>query len=249
MAKGKSWHEEDAFWEIGAPVLFARRQLSEAPAEVDRIISLLDLRPGAYILDLCCGVGRHALELARRGFMVTGTDRTLAYLERAEGQAKAEELEAEFVQEDMRKFCRPDTFSAVINLYTSFGYFEDPEEDRRVGRNVYKSLKPGGVFLMDMMGKEVLARIFQERVWREEDGILILEERKLSPGWDRIEARWIIYQDDRRRELRFSTRLYSAVELASLLQECGFTDIDLFGDLGGGPYDHNAKRLVAVARK
>jgi SAM-dependent methyltransferase len=249
MQEGKPWHEQDEFWETVAPILFAERRWSDAPAEVEEVVSLLGIGPGTHILDLCCGVGRHSLELARRGFRVTGVDRTRLYLDRASKQAEAEGLKIEFVQDDMRTFCRPDAFDVVINLFTSFSYFEDPEEDRQVLVNVYRSLKPGGVFLLEMLGKEILARIFRERDWHEENGVLILEERKLSKNWGWIESRWIIIEDNDRTELRLSHRLYSAVELTSLLAGCGFTNIDAYGDLAGSAYDHMARRLVIVAHK
>lgn len=249
MQEMKPWHEQDAFWETVAPILFAQRRWSDAPAEVEQIVSLLGIGPGTHILDLCCGVGRHSLELARRGFHVTGVDRTRLYLDRASRQAEAEGLKIEFVQDDMRSFCRPDAFDVVINLFTSFSYFEDPEEDRQVLLNVYRSLKPGGVFLLEMMGKEILARIFRERDWHEENGVLILEERKLSKNWGWIESRWIMFKDNNRTELRLSHRLYSAVELTSLLTGCGFTHVDAYGGLAGSAYDHTATRLVIVAHR
>ncbi len=249
MEEGKPWYEEDFFWETVAPVLFSERRWSDAPTEVEDIVSLLRISAGAKVLDLCCGVGRHSLELARRGFRVMGVDRTAAYLERARKQAEAEGLNVEFVQDDMRAFCRPEAFDAAINLFTSFGYFEDPEDDRRVVINVYRSLRSDGAFLMDMAGKEVVARVFQERGWHEEDGIILLEERKVSNSWGWIENRWIIVKDGEKREVKISLRLYSAVELSALLKECGFAGVDVYGDVKGAPYDHTAKRLVAVARK
>jgi hypothetical protein len=114
---------------------------------------------------------------------------------------------------------------------------------------VYRSLKPGGVFLLEMLGKEILARIFRERDWREENEVLILEERKLSRNWGWIESRWIMIKDNDRTELRLLHRLYSAVELISLITGCGFTHIDAYGNLAGSPYDHMARRLVIVAHK
>ena len=216
---------------------------------MEQVISLLGIQPEARVLDLCCGVGRHSLELARRGFQVTGVDRTRPYLDSASRQAEAEGLEVEFVQSDMRDFCRPDAFDAVVNMFTSFGYFEDPEDDCQVALNMCRSLKPGGVFLIDVMGKEVLARIFRERDWYEEDGVLILQERKISQSWSWMENRWIIIADNNRTELDLSHRVYSAVELAALLTECGFAHVDAYGDLQGSTYDHLARRLVIVARK
>jgi SAM-dependent methyltransferase len=249
MTEIGTWHEQDCFWETVAPILFSERRLSNAPSEVDRIISLLGLKPGMHILDLACGVGRHSLEFARRGFRVTGVDRMRAYLEEASRQAKGRGLNIEFIEDDMRDFCRPATFDAAVNLFTSFGYFEDPEDDCRVVRNVAQSLNRDGVFLIEMQGKELLARDFRRREWRDEDGTLILEERKLGKCWDRLDSRWILLRGDERIEHRLSLRLYSAVELRSLLTECSFTQVDVYGDLAGHPYDQTAKRLVAVAHK
>jgi len=151
----KAWHEQDNFWTKWAPFLFPERRWEQAPEEVANIISLLKVSPGASILDLCCGPGRHSLQLARTGFSVTGVDRTKTYLQKARIQAEKEGLNIEFIQEDMRSFCRPNTFDVALNLFTSFGYFEDMDEDRKVITNVYRSLKDNGVLLMDMMGKEV----------------------------------------------------------------------------------------------
>jgi len=246
---GTPWHEQNGFWEMVYPILFSQRRLSETLTEVDSIMSLLGISAGACILDLCCGMGRHSLEFARRGFIVTGVDRTPFYLKKAIKSARTEGLSVEFIQDDMRKFRRTNGFDAVINLFTSFGYFEDVEDDRQVVKNVYYSLKSGGVFLLEMMGKEILARIFLERGWREEDGIIVLEERKLNKDWGWIDNRWIMFRGDRRKEYRVSHRLYSAVELSTLLRETGFGQIDVFGGLDGSLYDHTAKRLVVVARK
>ncbi len=245
----KPWHERDDVWEGVMPALFSRERWQEAPAEVERLIALAGLQPGMHILDLGCGVGRHSLELARRGFRVTALDRTQAYLHQAATLARAENLHVEFVCDDMRHFVRPHAFDAVINLFTSFGYFEDPADDRRVAAGVWQSLKKGGIFILDLMGKEVLARIFRERDWHREGDLLVLEERKLGPCWDRIESCWVIFRGNQRSEYRLAIRLYSAVELIALLRDVGFTDVTVYGDLSGRPYDHTARQLIAIAHK
>jgi SAM-dependent methyltransferase len=245
----KPWHEKESFWEAAGPVLFTEGRWENAPWEVEAMLALLGLSPGARVLDLCCGVGRHSLELARRGFQVTGVDRTEVYLAEARGRASKEGLEVEFVREDMRTFVRPEAFDAVINYFTSFGYFESEGDDRRVVENAHSSLRPGGLLLIDMMGKEILARIFSERGWREEDDVLILEERKVAPDWSSVYNRWIILKGGERREVTLTTRQYSAAELSKLLKGCGFDRVAVYGDLSGAPYDMQAKRLVVVAQR
>jgi SAM-dependent methyltransferase len=247
--KKQSWYEQDGFWETFAPALFTNERMLSAKEEVGQILSLLKLQSGTSICDLCCGPGRHSLELGRLGFSVTGVDRTTVYLEEAKKKADEQGVKIRFVQEDMRRFCEPSAFDAVINVFTSFGFFEDAADDKRVLENVYKSLKDGGKFLIDIMGKEVLARIFQEKRWREEDGVIILEEAKVSENWSTVDCRWIIIKDDKRDECRFSLRLYSAAELGELLQSCGFGQVEFFGDLSGSAYDKTAKRLVVAAHK
>src|SRR5438309_10412659 len=163
MRELKSWYQDDHFWKVVEPILFGEKRVANAATEVDHLTKLLTLQPPAKVLDLCCGLGRHSLELARRGFDVTGVDSTGVYLRRAQKQAQAENLNVEFVQEDMRQFCRPETFDITLNLFTSFGYFESPAEDRRVLVNVHKSLKSGGRLVLDLMGKEIIARVFRER--------------------------------------------------------------------------------------
>jgi SAM-dependent methyltransferase len=154
-------------------------------------------------------------------------------LEKARKQAEIEGLKVEFIQEDMRSFCKPNTFDVAINLFTSFGYFEDIKDDKKVITNVYRSLKNNGIFLIDIMGKEVLARVFCERNWQEVDNNIVLEERKICKNWSWIDNRWILIKDGKKE----------------LLNESGFNSIDAYGDLTGEPYDHTARRLILVAHK
>jgi SAM-dependent methyltransferase len=145
---------------------------------------------------------------------------------------------------------RPAAFDAAINLFTSFGYFEDPAEDRQVVDNLFRSLRPGGALVMEMMGKEVLARIFRRSDWQElPDGTLYLQERAVTRDWSWIENRWILIKGGQRREFEVGHRLYDGVALKALLLDAGFESVTLYGALAGVPYDTDARRLVAVARK
>jgi len=249
MKHKKPWYENSDFWRTAGPVLFRKGRWEMAPEEVEHIISLLQIKPGAKVLDLCCGVGRHSIALARRGFKVTGVDVTPHYLREARHKAKKAKLNIEFIKDDMRRFYRRNTYDVVINLFGSFGYFENQRDDYRVAKNAYSSLRKNGTFIIELMGKEVLARIFQKRDWYEIDDTIVLEERKTDKDWKRIESRWIIVKSRRRKEFTISLRLYSAVELSDLLQSVGFKKTDIYGNLTGAPYDQVAKRLVVVAHK
>jgi len=244
------WYENDEFWERILPLLLDESRVGSSTRQVDDVIRLLQLDKGTQILDLGCGIGRHAIELARRGFRVVGVDRTSQYLEIARRKAAEAGVRIEFIEEDMRAFYRPDSFDAAVNMFTSFGYFQDSGDDRRVVDNLYASLKSGGRLAMELPGKEVLARIFQQRDWCEvKDGTLLLEERKVLGGWEWIETRWVSIDGPERKEFTTRVRLYSGTELAALLRQAGFASVALYGGLDSSSYDQTASRLVVTARK
>jgi len=244
------WHENESFWVDTAPVMFTRERWEQAVGEVEQICKLIDIPKDAAVLDIGCGPGRHASEFAKRGCRVTGIDAIRPYLDEAKAKAAERMLPIEFVQADMRTFRRDGAFDVAVNMLTAFGYFDDPKDDRGVIENTFANLKTGGTFVMDFMGKEILARIFRERDWSEyENGLVLLEERKVGGAWDRVDLRWILLQGATRREHRFSLRLYAASELQALLTGAGFVDVCAYGSLEGTPYNQEAQRLIVVGRK
>jgi SAM-dependent methyltransferase len=178
---------------------------------------------------------------------VTGVDRTKLFLDRA--KQKAGNLAAEWVLADARTFVRPQTYDLAINLFTSFGYFEDPAEDEMVARNLAQSLKPGGKLVMQLIGKEVAGSQFVAREWQEDDDMILLEERHIVPPYAAIDNRWTIIRNGKMERLGFVVRLYSASELELLLLRAGFSRVRFFGALDGCPYDEHARRLVAMATR
>lgn len=250
MAKRREkWFEDDVLWGRVDPILFSKQRIENAAKEVKGIAKLLKLRRGARVLDLCCGVGRHSIEMAKRGLVVTGVDRTGKYLRKARRAARKEKVAIEFVKSDMRDFCRPDAFHAITSMFTSFGYFADKDDDLRVADNMYRSLKRGGRIIIDVMGKERLARIFQERGWREVGKRIILEERTMSEDWSIVKNRWIVIDEKGKDEFFLDLRIYSAAELGDLLRNCGFEIMGIYGSLDGSPYGPESNRLIVVAKK
>lgn len=259
------WHEDREMWETFQEFLFTPEHIKKASDQIDQLHSLLDLdtdqTPDSEsasgtvrdVLDMPCGVGRHTAALAERGYNVTAVDATLPYLEaareRVEDSETTQEESVEFVHEDMRSFRREESYDLVINLYTSFGYFEDRADDERTARNLFASLRPGGRLVMSLASKETLAAKFQKRTWEERDGIYMLEEHAISDDWSWMENRWILIHDGEVHEFDVSHRLYSAYELTELLKRVGFSEVTVYDGLGGSDFDENAEKLVVVAEK
>ena len=249
-----AWFEEEDFWANFAPVMFDGRRWAEVPAVVDGIDARLAeaggprLRPGLRVYDSCCGPGRHALELARRGCRVTAVDITEAYLDAARESARAEGLDIEFLREDVRDFERHEAFDLALNLFTSFGYFDTKEEDLAFLGRLRRSLRPGGVLVVDVLGKECAVRDFLESEWFEREGRIACSEYSVEGPWEYLVNHWIVIAEGRIFERRWRQRLYSAVELGEALRAAGFDgNIGFFGNTAGIPYDSEAWSLVAVA--
>ena len=159
------WFEDESLWVETYPYMFSPTRFAAAEEEVDPLLRLIGMRPQT-ILDLCCGPGRFAIPLARRGFRVTGVDRTTFFLDKAKERAAAENVEVTWVQEDMRTYVQPNAFDLAISMFTSFGYFDDKEEDLTVLRNIFDSLRPGGMLVMDVMGRNGWHRSFSPQAPR-----------------------------------------------------------------------------------
>jgi SAM-dependent methyltransferase len=243
------WFDDDAFWETFGSYIYSDERLRTAPEDVDRILALAGTSP-RDVLDLCCGTGRHAVAFASRGCRVTGVDRTRFALDQARAHAAASGVGVEFVQCDMREFRRPVSFDLALNLFTSFGYFDAADDDLRVLRHVHEALRPGGALVIDVIGKEILARVFQEtRSAIAPDGTLIVWRTAVADEWTRVKGEWHAVRGGTARVFHVEHWIYSAGELRALLREAGFGGVRVVGDLDGREYDTSAVRLVAVARK
>jgi SAM-dependent methyltransferase len=241
---------ERFFDEETGEVMFTEQAWQRAEELCDSLVKLLEIEPGAKILDLACGPGRFALPLAKRGFRVLGLDISAVYLKQAKAKAKEQGLSVELVQGDMRAIPFDGKFDAVINLFTSFGFFEREEDHLRVLREVHKSLKPGGRFLLEIANREWLIRHFQAHDWHESPGFISLEERKFMPERDRLEARWIkLYPDGRRKEYPISLRLFTLHELIGLFSQAGLKVLSCYGNLEGEPWGFDKNRSVVVAER
>jgi SAM-dependent methyltransferase len=243
------WFEDESFWRDFYPYMFSDERFAGAAEDVAKIVALTGISSG-HVLDLCCGPGRHSIEFARRGFHVTGVDLTPYLLARARDRAEAENIEVEWVREDMRRFHRPGQFDLAVNLFTSFGYFESDHEETHVLGNLFESLRPGGRLVMEMLGKEILARVYQPAHWTDlPGGVSMIARPAIIDDWTRVENRWTLLQNGTTREMRLTHFVYSGRELKDRLLKAGFSTVKIYGGLDGSPYGYTAQRLVAVATK
>lgn len=237
------------FDETTGQIMFYEEAWQRAEQSCDALVSLLGLAPGAKILDLACGPGRFALPLARRGFRVVGLDICDVYLEQARANAQEHGLQIEFIHGDMRAIPFENEFDAVINLFTSFGYFEREEDHLQVLKEVHKSLKPGGRFILELQNYHWLMRHFQAREWVERPGYLVLEERKFNFERNRIESRWIVLRGAERKEYKLSLRVFTLAELLELFAQAGLKVLGYYGGLRGELWSLEANRLAILAER
>jgi SAM-dependent methyltransferase len=243
------WFRDESFWRALYPFLMTEERMEGAADEVDSALSLVGFE-GQDVLDLCCGAGRHSVELANQGLAVTGVDSSPFLLEKARSLVAVQGVQVEWVEADMRDFVRPMSYDLVLNMFTSFGYFEDPSDDVKVLQNVFDSLRDGGKFLIDLIGKELVAAVFQPTTSDESpDGGLLVRRHEIVDDWCRIKNDWIVVQDGAASSFTFCLRLYSAREIRDEMEVVGFSSVRVFGDLRGGEYGPSAERLVVVAVK
>ena len=228
--------------------MFSDERFAATPDEVSRILGLTQCS-GGCVLDLCCGPGRHSVELAHRGFQVTGVDRSPFLLAKGRELAATSGASVEWVEQDMRNFVRPATFDLALSLFTSFGYFKDEQDDFRVLRNIHQSLKENGVVMIEVLGKERLARVWKDTMCNElADGSLIFQRPHIFDDRTRIHSEWTMVKDGTSRTFTFEHTIYSGRELKDRLLSCGFKQVQLSEIYKALPRS-DAQRLIAVARK
>ncbi|MGQ0712944.1 MAG: class I SAM-dependent methyltransferase [Gemmatimonadaceae bacterium] len=218
--------------------------------EVSRLIALMGLPVGARILDVPCGQGRHAHLLAEAGYDVHGVDLSRDLLALATKRGTGKNLA--YTRADMRRLAGSWTarFDAVINLFTSFGFFLDPGDDARVIQEFARVLKPGGLLVWHGGSRDgVMARFLQRDWWTTRDGTLIAHERRFDPiaGVLHVLSTWRGPQGSGEREHRI--RLYTATRLAELCRDAGLVVTDALDGWRDRPLTRRSSEMLLLARK
>jgi len=204
--------------------------------EVDFFSEVMNFKPENYILDLCCGQGRHSIELGRRGFEnIYGLDRSRYLIQKAKSSAKKDGIFCRFREGDARKLpYNSDFFDSVMIVGNSFGYFESINDDVQVLKEIYRVLKPWGKVLIDITDGSYLKNNFQPRSWEWLDqDLFVCRERSLSLDVQRLISREVITHVNKGVlvDQFYAERLYSNEQISELLKKVGFSDIKFHGTI------------------
>ena len=246
MKVPREWHKDffkNSFYNPASPAAVAK-----APMETAFVLKQLRLKKGAKLLDLCCGPARHAILLAERGLAVTGYDFSTDYLKEAAAKARKAKVKLTLLRGDMRQLKFKEEFDAVINLFTSFGYFRRFSEDIKTLRGISRALKPGGLFMIDIIHGDHVRKNFRARNWtRLEDGSHHLEEAVLTK--DGVLNTWTVIKKNKVQKRSFFSRLYSRSRMSAAMKQAGLTPLKFWGSFSGTPLTHKTNRLIVLARK
>lgn len=228
-----------------------RDEVRQTGAQVEALARFLGEPAGAPVLDLCCGWGRHALPLAGMGFPVTGLDGCAYFLEKLRSDAGGKSP-IPLLRGDMGVLPLADSsFRAVYQMYTSFGYGTEPEDDRRALGEIARVLRPGGVYLLDLINWSLARRAF-DGVYEDNYGSFdVVEDCRIEPGNLLRMKRALLYRDGSAPHIySFEIRMFELETLRDLLASAGLVTVDVWGDFDGRAYDPaRSYRMILISRK
>ncbi len=250
ISKKDTWYKEG--WTLD---IKKHSWTEETKKQVDFLIQTMKLKGNEKILDLACGFGRHSLELARRGFTVTGVDITQEYIEDAVKQAELENLPAGFLHMDIRDVVFKEEFDVVLNMADgAVGYLENEEENLKIFDVAARSLRPGGKHVMDIMNADYADTHFPCNLWDSGENGITLSKFE----WNK-ESKIMLYgQNDfafgdvitsPNFEKGDPIRLYHRKEIETIMKRNGMTVKQVFSDFEGNPGGDNEIQMIVFSEK
>lgn len=247
MIEKSKWYE-DWFASDHYLKLYSNRNQNEAKKAISLIYSFLNINDRIKVLDLACGAGRHSIELAKKNAIVTGVDLSSNLLKIAINDSLAEKLDITYLLSDMRNITFENEFRLIVQLFTSFGYFDCIEDDKLVLANNFRALEIGGFYILDLINKNYLLNNLVSNSIKKIEDLEVVEKRYIIDDFVVKE----INLKSPIKEINFNekVRLYSMNQILDLLLEIGFDSVKLFGDYDGIEYDQNkSERMILISRK
>lgn len=244
------WFESEAFWTNYAPIMFDEARWAEAPAVAEHVKKVAGLKDGDSVLDAGCGIGRISVELAALNLDVTGVDIIQNELDCAKESAEAEGVELKLIKQDLRTFNEIEKYDCAVNLYTSFGYCDDINDDMKILENICNSVKKGGTFIFECISRETAILYFTKGEEFFRAGMNVKTYFTVEGAWEGLRSRWDLEDKDGNIiSHEFVQRLYTAAFLRDKIKEFGFSQVEVFGEFDYSPYDEKARTMIIVGRK
>ncbi|MBT4485384.1 MAG: class I SAM-dependent methyltransferase [Candidatus Latescibacteria bacterium] len=217
--------------------------------EVSFIRSIFKLNRGTKLLDVACGYGRHLVPLIESGIDVVGCDLSQFMLKKSATRLKENgKKKQKLILCDNRALPFRHTFDFACNMFNSFGYFEREDDNFKVLKSIAQALKPGGLFLLDLLNRDFFLHSFHQKDWFENNGAFILEKKWFDSVNNRSEIDVTVLDKHGKRMYHHSIRLYSYTELTMLLEAAGFTILSVFGGFNGEDFDWFHDRMLILSQ-
>ena len=233
------------------PFLSGRKTFLDTQKETRFILNVLSLKKGSKILDLACGAGRHAIELAKNGCLVAGLDLNSNCLTKAKQKAKKIRLSISFLHSDMRRIPFTKEFDAVISMFSSFGYLETEKDNDEVLKKISGALKDRGALLLDLQNKNWVLKNVPVKAWDEQNGLFLLEKRQYDAEKKVYNNEITIISPRKKIERVYSSvRLYELAEIKDKLKQNGFSIAAVFGGYNKTKFNiQKSQRMIILAQK
>lgn len=239
----KDWFASEEYLTV-----YNHRDSLDAQNLADLIIKTINPSKSGYILDAACGAGRHDLYFASNGYKIIGFDLSKTLLNKCRDESIKMGLELGILQADIRQIVFKQKFIAVLNLFTSFGYFDTDEENFRFVKHSYDFLMDGGFYVLDYFNKDYLENNLVPKSERNVDGLLINEKRYFENS--RVIKEIVLTKENKSKQFCESVRLYDKNFIVNEFRNIGFKAYKIFGDYNGGQYDEKlSPRLIIIFKK
>jgi len=233
---GKEWWNDFFESDLWAQVHLKTKTAEQTLQEIEFIKKVAPRSGPLDVLDIPCGVGRHAIELSQLGHKVLGVDNSKNLLRLAGENSKGLAKKPEWQRADMREFKKTNSFDMILMLWGSIGYFSD-EETQVMFANLRESIRPGGRFVFDLPTLDTfMHRGFSLNQWSERDGLYVLEKTNWLPESGRNESQWTFVADGKTQTHTSSIRIYTYHELHSMLKKSGFSKVTAYGSMDLKPF-------------
>ncbi len=239
----KDWFSSDEYLNV-----YRHRDSHDANKSLDLILRNITLNNNAEVLDAACGAGRHSILLSQMGFKVFAFDLSKNLLNIAKNDSAKNNIKLKLFCSDLRNLALNSSFDLVLNMFTSFGYFNTDEENYSFFKTTESILKNNGYLVLDYLNKYHVESTLVKYSEKNIDGKIINEHRYIKDN--RVHKDIIISHVDKQYSFYESVRLYSKSEIVNKLNSFGLTEYKTFGNYSGDPFNEKtSERLIIIFKK